>query len=398
MTDPWARPSGAGDGADRHVVEIELDQAPSPRPRRTGERAGGAPVPGGRRGRRARWAVPVVLLGGAGLAMTIVGGGAGDDAAAPASTTLDPARITTPPTLPDLVTVPDASPPTTAPTSDRVPGRGTNPGVDSPDLTFPDEAPFDPTTATLPAFDEVLVTDPDDLAAYDLDLAAAAAGNTTGTTPLRTRVSLEGIQLGGLYRSTAEAFVTSDPERSRDSIDLAWNVGAPARFVTDRVTDTVYRTDESLEGRWEELPGERFINGTGADTLGALIDEMLTGPITARTLAAADVEAADTLVVLDTGQVARPFTVTVPIQALRPYGILLFAQIADETVADGTAPDSITFTAYVSGARLALVTTRFETDDTVFVLQLSSEPAVDGDAIELPEREMIVSRSPQPGP
>ena len=60
----------------------------------------------------------------------------------------------------------------------------------------------------------------------------------------------------------------------------------------------------------------------------------------------------------------------VPIDALRPYGILLLASVDDGAIADGLAPASITFDVYVTDQpALALVTARFEADGAAYLLQ-----------------------------
>lgn len=388
MTDPWARPAG-----DRPVVEIEL--------------SGGDPVatrpgdvtpepPAGRNGR------VVLLLAGAAIAAIVVvavsGSGGGDEVTEAPSTTFDPSLVTTPPTLGTL-------PPATLPGDDDdgndngTPGRGTDPGVDSPDQTFPGENDFfDPTTVTVPTFDgipNVAITDLD-----DYDLLTAAAVNATGGTPMRTTVRLQGVQVDGLFGNEARAVISNDPDAGRDELRIERDVGEPAEIIADRTTGTVYRTDTGIDGRWEQFAGDEFVLGTGATTVDALFDALVEGPITADSLTTAtSIEADAGLVRLDGGAIARRWHVVIPIDGLRPFGQLLLAGVSEQSVAEGAAPTEVGFDAYVTDqGRFALVAARFESDGVVYSFEQFFDRRPANVLIDLPATEDLLPTSPQPGP
>jgi hypothetical protein len=382
VTDPWSRPAG-----HRPVVEIELSGG-DPVPARPGDAVTADPP---RRNGRI-----VLLLGGAAIAAIVgvavsAGGGDVETTEAP-STSFDAALITTPPVLD---TLPAATLPATRP---GAPGRGTEPGVDAPDMTFPTEATFDPTTVTVPAFDELPDSAASELDGYDL--LTAAAGNATGGTSMRTTVRLFGIQVDGLFGNEARVVITNDPGAGRDALRIERDVGEEAEIVTDRTTGTVYRTDTGIDGRWEQFDGGEFVDGTGATTVDALFDALVEGPITADSLATAtSIAADDGLVRLDGGAIARRWHVVIPIDGLRPYGQLLLAGVSERTVTAGTAPSEIAFDAYVTDqGRLALVAGRFESDGVVYALEQYFDRRPANVIIDLPDADALLPRSPQPGP
>ena len=366
MSDGWARPSGGGppDG----VIEIELTERGPPRQSATAN-ATGESARGDRH--RGRWIVVAVALV---ATVAVVGSFAldgGDDLATPGSTVLDPSQITTPPTLASLQTVPAATVPPTLPAA----------AVSAPASSMP----FDPTDVTVPTFEVVPNAPPGLLATFDL--SAAVLANVAGAAPIRTRLMLEGVRADGQFRSTADVLVLHDPQAGRDSLLIERNVGETARIITDRSQQLVFRTDTGLGDRWERLPGESFVNGTRADTIDELFDSLVTGPITSDVVAAATaVVPDDRLVQLDDGRFARAHLIVVPLDAIRPYGLLLFANIFEGTVDDGEVPESLEFTAYVTDAsQLALVTVRFEAAGVVFALTQSLDDSPDQMEIELPD-------------
>jgi hypothetical protein len=382
VNDPWARPA---DG--REYVEIELVETGSPGGRdRSGAPTGGddpPPRPG-----RAGWVV------GAALAIAVGGGAAvlsGDDteSATTATTMFDTSQVTTPPTLPNLVTVPPATlPMEPAPATDDAGGAETSDG---------DRAWLDPASVTVPEFAVIPDVGPPAVGAFEL--LPAVALNAVGDLPKRTTVLLDGVQLDGLYSSAARLVVESDPASERDSLTVEWGVGAPAEFVVDRASDAVYRTDARLEGRWERFTSAQFTDGTGAADLGDLFDTFVTGPISPRTLAASTITTTDELVELEAGILARAYTVITPIEALVPYGVLLLANVYDDSVTAGRAPREITFIVYVTeGSELALVTARFEANATAFALQQTFGPPPSGLTIALPPLDVMIPEVPQPSP
>lgn len=381
MSDRWARPD---DG--RQVIEIELVETGSPGGRaRSGAPAGGDGPP--QRPGRAGWVV------GAALAVAVGAGAAvlsGDDteSATTATTLFDTSQITTPPTLPSLVTVP--------PATIAVEATATATETDPSGATL-DEELLDPASVTVPVFPVLAELDPG-TAPGGYELLPAAAANVVDERPMRSTVTLDGVQLDGRYRSAVTLVTTVDPVDERYTLTVD-GVGSRGEFVVDVATGTVYRTDSRLEGRWEQFDADRFTEGTGTDDLGELFDAFVTGPITPGTLAASTIETGDELVELDRGVVARPYTVITPITALVPYGVLLLADVFDESVADGRVPDTITFTVYVTeGSELALVTARFETQDTAFSLEQTFGPPAADVTITLPSIDTLIPNAPQPSP
>ena len=86
------------------------------------------------------------------------------------------------------------------------------------------------------------------------------------------------------------------------------------------------------------------------------------------------------------GGYARRFDVEVPLEYLRPYGALLFANVTDGTVDADAAPDSITFQVYVNGeARMALVTSNFTVGPQTFTLSQFFDRRPANVRIELPD-------------
>lgn len=384
MTDPGARPTG-----NHPVVEIELtgDEPPPTRPLVPGGGVPEAPRPSSRR-RLGLVAVGALLAGG--TIVTVATFAGGDESSEAPTTTFDASRITTPATLPDL---------TLPPVTD--PGNPSQPDGDGPSGPAPTEPPFEPTSLTVPSFDDVPKVTPDELDAYDL--LGAVAANSVGGTPMRTELRLDGVELSGSFRTAFDVTASNDPAAGIDSIVIQGNVGERAEVMLDRTTQSVFRTDVGMNGRWEQLPSDAFVTGTGTDRIDALFDAFATGPISAATVAAAAVEPDDGLVGLNGGAIARRYRLVVPIGALRPYGILLLTSVDDGAIADGLAPASITFDVYVTDQpALALVTARFEADGSVYLLQQFFDRRPANVLLELPPADSIidgqVTGAPAPRP
>lgn len=373
MNDPWARPTGG-----RPVVEIELtggEPTPVRFTPRTGEPAGPDQRPS--RGRRAGAVlVGAVVVVGVVVAVTTAGGD--DDAVDTTATSFDASRITTPPTLPEL----GALPPITEPAGTTVAGPAS---VDPADR----EPPYDPESLTVPTFDVVPNVAPDALGGYDL--LGAIAANSVGGTPMRTKLRLDGIPLSGVFRTALDVTVSNDPDVGIDSLVVQGNVGERAEIVFDRATQSVLRTDSGMDGQWERFASDDFLAGTGSDQLDALFDSFATGPISPAAVAGGTVEPADGLVRLNGGAIARLYRVTVPVEALQPYGMMLIANVYEQTIAAGQTPATITFDAYVTDQpALALVTARFEVDDTVYLLQQYFDRRPANVLLELPAPDTII--------
>lgn len=390
MSDPWARPAADRPADLAPYVEVELTshEAPAgPAPAGPGPR----PPSGGRGGRRAL-AAAVVVAGAATVAI-VASGGADDGTASPPTTTLDASAITTPATLGPLETVPSASVPT--PGSVVVPGRGDRPGVDAPDATFPGEAPFDVATITAPSYPPADV----EVALDTFDLLAATAANDPATAPIRTITTVESVQLDGLFTGSATVTTVHDPVDGHDELIVDRGLAGVVHVIADRAGGDLYRAvDEYAGGGWLVVDADRFIDGTGAATLDELFDAFASGPVTPGALAASTIEPSGAPVTLPDGTVARPFTIEVPTTALSPYGLLLLANVAEATVADGSAPATIELQAFVTeDDRLALVTAVIDADGGRFLIQQRFEPADDVD-VEIPTPDQIVTNSPQRSP
>jgi hypothetical protein len=373
VTDPWARPTG-----NPPAVEIELT-GDEPAPSRAAARRDGVEAPVRPPSRRRRVGL---ALGGAvlaiGVAAAVTTVGDGDESSGPPTTTFDASRVTTPPTLPELTL-----PPATDPDEPSLPDDD---GALGP---VPAAPQFDPTSLTVPSFDDVPGVAPGELAGYDL--LGAIAANSIGGTPMRTKLRLDGIEGSGSYRTAFDVTASNDPAAGIDSIVIQGNVGERAEVMFDRTGQSVFRTDFGMDGRWEQLPIDAFVVGTGTDVVDTLFDAFATGPISAAAVAAATVEPADGLVRLNGGAIARQYRVTVPNDALQPYGILLLAGIDDGAVDDGRAPVSITFDVYVTDQpALALVAARFESDGTVYLLQQFFDRRPANVLLELPPPDAVI--------
>lgn len=377
MTDPWARPAEG-----REYVEIQLTDV-------DGDVVGGCRAddrPRDPGSRRRRWAPAIGVAAVVAGVVTVAAVSTGDDesTSSTASTLLDTSLIPTPPTLPSLVTVPPATIADDATETD-------------PSGAALDEELLDPASVTVPTFPVFADLDPGTVPG-GYELLPAAAANVVGEQPMRSTVTLDGVQLDGRYRSAVTLVTIVDPVDERYTLTVD-SVGSQGEFVVDVATGSVYRTDSRLEGRWEQFDAARFTEGTGTDDLGELFDAFVTGPITPATLAVSTIETGDELVELDRGVVARPYTVITPITELVPYGVLLLADVFDESVADGRAPDAITFTVYVTEvSELALVTARFETQDTAFALEQTFGPPATDVSITLPSPDTLIPNAPQPSP
>jgi hypothetical protein len=382
MPDPWARP-GDDRPADRpRLVEVELTPHHAP--------TEPAPIgPGARPRSRARGALAAVAVIAGAATVAIVAGGGSDDDASPAATTLDASAITTPATLGPLETVAAAPVPTTAAGRDRVP----SPEV--PEATFPGEAPFDVATITVPSFPSADV----DVALDTFDLLAAAAANQPGTASIRTVTTVDSVQLDGLFTGNATVTAAHDPVNGHDELIVDRGLAGVVHVIADRADGTLYRAvDEYAGGGWLVVAADRFIEGTGASSLDELFDAFASGPVTPEVLAAGTIEPFGAPVTLPDGTVARPYTIEVRTTALRPYGLLLVANVAEETVADGSVTDTVVLQAYVTDdARLALVTAVIDADGGRFLIQQRFEPA-DDVSVEIPTADQIVTNSPQRSP
>ena len=135
-----------------------------------------------------------------------------------------------------------------------------------------------------------------------------------------------------------------------------------------------------------------------------MFDAFVTGPITPAALEHATITPSEGLMRIMGGGYARRFDVEVPIEYLRPYGALVFANVSDVTVDADAVPDSIEFQVYVNGqARSALVTSNFTVGPQTFALSQFFDRRPANVRIELPNAQVasdlpVPTANPAPHP
>lgn len=368
MTDYWARPGSSG----QPDFEIPLSGAdgsfPSPAPRHDG-----GDLPSGR-----RWGaiVGLTVLGAIGLVVAAsvviqITTDDGDDTADPASTTLD---------LDTAAPVPTAPPQTL--------DVGALGDFDMPETRYPPmvSAPT-PLQQQIPGFPVVPGSANEDLSGYDLD--AAVANNVLGADPQRSMFNIVGSDLtgsvttGGTVAPPLRATAASEPGSARDALTVEYG-GDKSRFVVDRAGQVVYILRAQDNG-WRTLEPRVLMEGSGTESLDELFDAFVIGPITPAALEHATITPSPGLMRIMGGGYARRFDVDVPIEYLRPYGALLFADVTEATVNSESVPHSITFQVYVTSQQhLALVTSNFTVGPQSFVLSQFFDQRPANVRIELP--------------
>ena len=353
MTDYWSRSGGSG----QPDFEIELVG-----PDGSLERA--APIRDPDQPPARRWGAIVGLAVLGAIALVVVASVViqittddGTDSADPASTT---AQL-------DLA----APVPTERPATDDA---GALSDFDTPETRYPPmvSAPT-PTQQQIPGFPVVPGSADEDLSAYDLE--AAVANNMPGAEPQRSMFNVVDSDSNGASSTTSNsgadtlrATAMFQPGPARDALTIQIG-GDTARLVVDRAEQVVYRLSPEDGASWQTVDTQQVVLDTGTESLDALFDAFVTGPITQVALEHGAVTPWNELVRIMGGGSARRFDVEVPVQYLQPYGALLFANVTDKTVRSDVAPETITFQVYVTGhARLALVTANFDVGETTYVL------------------------------
>ena len=220
-----------------------------------------------------------------------------------------------------------------------------------------------PLQQQIPGFPIVPGSADEDLSAYDL--AAAVANNMPGTEPQRSMFNVVESEAtgdattGGVASPPIRATAAFEPAAARDALTVEVG-GDTSRLVVDRAGKLVYTLAAEDNATWQTMQPAAVLAGTGAGSLDKLFDAFVTGPITPAALEHATITPSEGLMRIMGGGYARRFDVEIPIEYLRPYGALLFANITIGTVDTDAVPNSITFQVYVNGeARLALVTSNF---------------------------------------
>jgi hypothetical protein len=373
MTDYWSRPGGSGQ-PDFEVPLVGGDGTfqlqPSPR--------GGEDETPGRRwgaiaGLAALGAIGLVIAASVVMQVTTDDGGG---SAEPSSTTL----------ALDLASPVPTAPPDTL-------DVGALGEFDMPETRYPPmvSAPT-PMQQQIPGFPVVPGSDDEDLSAYDLD--AAVANNVPGAEPQRSMFNVVGSSLigsvttGGSAPPPLRATAASEPGSARDALTIEHG-GDTTSLVVDRLGQVVYKLAPEDNGNWTTLEPGIALAGTGTASLDALFNAFVTGPITPTALEHATITPSEGLMRIMGGGYARRFDVEVPIEYLRPYGALLFANVTDGTVDADAVPDSIEFQVYVNGqARMALVTSNFIVGPQTFTLSQFFDRRPANVRIELPNTQV----------
>ena len=308
---------------------------------------------------RGAWLGAIAALA---LAVVAVIGVAADDGGPQ-----EQAEPTTAP-LETVTPVPTAAPRTTAPPSTIV----------MPSLSLPEYPVVPGTTGT-------------DLATYDLD--AAVAANVPGDVPRRTMFRIVGsapdgtgpVSANARIQETLRATAANEPGTRRDRLTLEWGA-LESQMIVDRADEAVYGLFSKGDGTWRSIDPASLTGGSGTDRLDTLFDAFVAGPITPATLERSTVTASDGLLRIMGGVSARRFEIEVPLDALQPYGALVFANISTGTVANASAPEAITFQVYVTDQpALALVTAEFDVAGESFVMSQVFDRRPANVRIEVPE-------------
>jgi hypothetical protein len=301
---------------------------------------------------------------------------------------IQPADITTPPTI--AAPTPSTRPPATAPEA-----SGDTSGDGGVLAGPPETAP----PLTLPSFDLVAGYSADQLPPYDL--TAAAAANVRGELPMRTVYTVSGLDmLVATQPGEPDVRVTaaSVPATGLDSLRI--ETGPVANeVVVDRAAGVVYGTQRDSGSdptstrtvQWSPASVDQSLSETGAASIDALFDSMVTGPITPTTLATARVTPTDELVRMAGGAFARRYDVVIPTERLLPVGGLLFADVSNYSITNDLVPPAIRFQVYVTDQpAIALVVSLFEIDGTprLFTQYFDRLPA--NVNIELPPTDEVV--------
>jgi hypothetical protein len=166
---------------------------------------------------------------------------------------------------------------------------------------------------------------------------------------------------------TLRATAASEPGAGRDALTIDYG-GDTSHIVVDRAERAAYVLGSQDNG-WRKLDPLILMGGSGTESLNELFDAFVVGPITPAALAHATITPSAGLTRIMGGGFARRFDVEVPIEYLRPYGALQFADVTESTVDSESVPRSLTFQVYVTAEQhLALVTSKFTVGPQSYVL------------------------------
>jgi len=389
VTDYWSRPGGSS-GDPQFEITLDGGDWAGPEP---------TPVQGNGDGPSGRnWGAIVGLGALAAIALVIAASVivqiAGDDAAGSA----DAASTTM--ALEQPAAVPTAPPPTAPSVTLEVGALGE---FDTPETRYPPmvSAPT-PTQQQIPGFPIVPGSDSEDLSAYDLE--AAVTNNLPAADPQRSMFNVVSSNLigsattGGTPLPPVRATASSEPSSARDALTIEFG-GESRRLIADRLEQVVYLLTPEDNGIWNTIEPTDLLDGTGTDSLDALFNAFVTGPITPSALEHATITPSPGLMRIMGGGYARRFDIEVPIEYLRPYGALLMANVTDGSVDADEAPETITFQVYVTGeARLALVTANFNVGPQNFALSQFFDRRPANVRIELPMTGSVQTAPPSTVP
>ena len=246
-----------------------------------------------------------------------------------------------------------------------------------------------PLQQQIPGFPVVPGSADEDLSAYDLD--AAVANNVPGADPQRSMFNVVG----------------SEPRRDRSRPAARRRHRCerrpPASRLGTRRADDPVRRQHLAAGRRPPRPSRVHAAARRTTATGRRSNHTTcwrapapsrwtscstpSSPARSRPPRSthATVTPSDGLMRIMGGGFARRFDVEVPIEYLRPYGALLFANVSDGAVDSDAAPDAITFQVYVTAeAHLALVTSNFTVGPQNFVLSQFFDRRPANVRIELP--------------
>jgi hypothetical protein len=246
---------------------------------------------------------------------------AGDEPAptAAANELLD--RITTPPTLQALDSLP---PPdiTSEPVADEGPQA----------TTSQDWSLFD--GVELPVYAELPEVTPSELERYDIDVAVASLADDV---PRQSETHLELGTAGFVLDVT----IVRDPERDRYQITLV-SRGQTQIAIVDNATGSTYLDPGNDDVR--VVPNADIIAGSTSTDVNDYFDRLLLGPIRPDTIGEATTSGGGVVAIDDVG-VVRRFDATVPGALIPEWQLYAFSPVFEFPVED--RPSSLDYAVYV---------------------------------------------------
>ncbi|MEO6653070.1 MAG: hypothetical protein ABIP17_10480 [Ilumatobacteraceae bacterium] len=273
-----------------------------------------------------RRAVSVALVGGllGGIVLSAVLLRDDDESEAGPATTVAPDertdRITTPPTLSPLVTLP---PP------------------DDPSLGGALGGPVAPNAEALPTYPMVAGVDSEmlDLIASQFDLDQAI-DRLRADFPRRSRTHVE-LGAGGYV---LDVTIVRDPGNDRYQLTLELR-GQTQIVIVDGATDTTY-LDVGTENR-TEVPNSEIIANSDAGTVNEFFDRLLLGPLRPDTVGEATTQGRG-LVEIDEIGLARQFITTIQGSLIPEWQLYAFSPVSEFPFED--RPAELEYSVYVNGA------------------------------------------------